>query len=453
MKMSASKLDIALLKKKLEGAVITPVSSEYSVAKQVWNHAFEKNPEVIAKCVCRDDVIRTLEFARQNQLEIAVRAGGHSFAGFGVSEGGVVIDLSGMKTVNILPRSGTVTIEPGIIGGELDCITQAFKTALPLGSCPSVGVAGYALGGGEGSLTPKLGYGCDSLLNVEIVTADGRLLTANKDENSDLFWALCGAGANFGVAVSLTFRLHAIEKVLSGHLKYPIHDASNVLGFIKDYAPTIPDEMFLLVAVLPCPGERMLDIGIVWPGEPSEGLRALRPLRTFIKPFEDTIEVRDYLDEQRAGFESPEEGVFCSRRRSGHLSNLTSTNIDVIVDHVSNAPSEECGINLVYWHGPWSSQPHDNSFGFRRVGFEYWIHSYWRPEDRDRSGRNWVDHFYADLAPLSTGAVYVNGLENEGEARARASYGDKYDRLRLLKRKFDPENLFRLNQNIEPATD
>jgi FAD/FMN-containing dehydrogenase len=148
--MPASKLDIARFRNSLEGAVITPASSEYSVAKQVWNRAFERNPEIIARCICRGDVIRTIEFARQNQLEIAVRSGGHSFAGFGVSEGGVAIDLSGMKTVNILPTSGTVTIEPGIIGGELDCITQAFKTALPLGSCPAVGVAGYALGGGEG---------------------------------------------------------------------------------------------------------------------------------------------------------------------------------------------------------------------------------------------------------------------------------------------------------------
>jgi Berberine and berberine like len=252
---------------------------------------------------------------------------------------------------------------------------------------------------------------------------------------------------------SLTFRLHPIEKVLSGHLKYPIRVLANVLAFIKDYAPTIPDEMFLVIAVLPYPGERMLDIGVVWPGEPSEGLRALQPLRTLLKPFADTIEVRDYLDEQRAGSDSPEEGVFCSRRRSGHLSDLTSASIAAIVEHGSNAPSEECGINLLYWHGPWSSKPRDNSFGFRRVGDEYWIHSYWRPDDQCRTGENWVDQFYAALAPLSTGAVYVNGLENEGEARARASYGAKYDRLPSLKRQFDPENIFRLNQNIEPATD
>ena len=182
--------------------------------------------------------------------------------------------------------------------------------AVPLGSCPSVGVAGYALGGGEGSLTPKLGYGCDSLSRVEIITADGRLRVASAEQNPDLFWAVRGAGANFGVATRLEFRLHPIKTVLSGHLKYPMRQARRVLGFLADYAPTIPDELFLIAAVLPYPGERMLDLAVVWSGDEKKGERALRPLRRFLRPLADTIKVNAYLDEQRAATDTPEDGEF-----------------------------------------------------------------------------------------------------------------------------------------------
>ena len=164
-----------------------------------------------------------------------------------------------------------------MIAGELDCLTQAFKLAVPLGSCPSVGVAGYSLGGGEGSLTPKLGYGCDSITRIEVVTADGRVRFADPQENPDLFWAMRGAGANFGVATSLKFKLHQVETVLSGHLKYPLRQAKRILRFLADYAPSIPQELFLIAAVLPYPGDRMLDVAVVWSGDEKVGERALRP--------------------------------------------------------------------------------------------------------------------------------------------------------------------------------
>lgn len=435
---------------RFDGEIITPVSCQYPVARRVWNRAVTKHPAVIARCTSRDDVLRSMEFARQNDLPIALRSGGHSFAGFGVCDDGIVIDLSRMKQSRINPESATVTIEPGIRGGELDCMTQAFKMAVPLGSCPAVGVTGYALGGGESSLTPRFGYGCDSILNVEIITADGHLLSANREENKDLFWALCGAGANFGVAVSLTFQMHPVDQVLSGHLKYPIRQASKVLNFIKHYAPTLPDDMFLVIAVLPHPGERMLDISVVSPGRPSAGMKALRPLRTFLRPLADTIEIRSYLDEQRTASDSPDDTIYSSQRRSGHLANLTSESIVAILEHVSNSPSEASGITMIYWHGPWSSKSRNNAFGFRRTGYEYWIHSYWQHANHRRGAQDWVQRFYSALAPLSTGAVYVNGLEDEGEERLRAAYGSKYKRLQNVKYKFDHDNIFRVNQNIIP---
>jgi hypothetical protein len=434
-----------------KGHVILPNDKRYSQARRVWNHAVNAFPEVIVQCATVDDIVRAIEFSRRHDLTTAVRAGGHSFAGHGVCDGGLVIDLSPMKRAEIDPRQLRARIEPGMLAGELDCLTQAFELVVPLGSCPSVGVAGYSLGGGEGSLTPKLGYGCDSISRVEIVTADGRLRSASEDENPDLFWAARGAGANFGVATKLEFRLHPIKTVLSGHLKYRMRYARKVLTFLASYTRTIPVELFFIAAVLPYPGERMLDIAVVWSGDEKKGLRVLQPLRRFLKPFEDSIKVNAYLDEQRSGTGTPGDGEYSSHRRSGHVQKLTDGLIDVIAEYTSNAPSEASGITMIYWHGPWCSKPHDNAFGFRRTGFEYWIHTFWKKATERSSAWEWVEGFFAAILPMSSGAVYVNGLENEDEARARAAYGDNYDRLSQLKRKYDPDNFFRVNQNVRPA--
>jgi FAD/FMN-containing dehydrogenase len=442
---------IAKLGKSLAGEVVLPHDKTYAKLRRVRNHAVNKRPAIIVRCANRNDVQLAVEFGRRHDLLTAVRSGGHSFAGHGVCDDGLVIDLSPMKRVQIDPAHEKIRIEPGIVAGELDCLTQSFRRAVPLGSCATVGVAGYALGGGESSLTPKFGYGCDSVVGLEVVTADSKVLTANAREHPDLFWAMRGAGANFGIATAIEFQLHPIETVLSGSLRYPIRQARKVLEFFDTYAPTIPSDLFLIAAVLPHPGERMLDVKVVWTGDRKKGERVLRPLRTYLKPFEDTITPKAYLDEQRSAFDVP-EGEQSSHRRGGHFKRLTDDVIDTITEHASNAPLEASGITMMYWHGPWCAKPHDNAFGFRRTGFEYWIHTYWqKPRDREKSW-DWVEEFYQAMEPLSTGAVYVNDLENEGEARARAAYGDKYRRLSLIKRKFDPDNFFRVNQNIAPAT-
>jgi hypothetical protein len=442
---------IAKLAKSLTGEVVLPRDRRYAKLRRVRNSAVNKHPAVIVRCTNQNDVQLAVEFARHEGLLTAVRSGGHSFAGHGVCEDGIVIDLSSMKRVQIDPAHGTIFIEPGIVAGELDCLTQSFRMAVPLGSCPTVGVAGYSLGGGESSLTPKFGYGCDSIVGLEVVTADSKVLTAKAGENPDLFWAMRGAGANFGIATSLEFQLHPIETVLSGSLRYPIRQAKKVLCFLDDFAPAIPTELFLIAAVLPHPGERMLDVKIVWMGEKEKGERLLRPLRKYLRPFEDTIKPKAYLDEQRGGFDVP-EGEYSSHRRAGHFNRLTEDIVDTLTEHASSAPHEASGITMMYWHGPWCARPHDNAFGFRRTGFEFWIHSYWQKVSEREKSWAWVEDFFGAMEPLSTGAVYVNDLENEGETRVRAAYGDKYRRLSLLKRKFDPDNVFRVNQNIAPAT-
>jgi hypothetical protein len=417
----------------------------------VWNHAVDLHPAIIARCAGPEDVRHAIEFARENDLLVAIRSGGHSFAGHGTCDGGLVIDISMMKRLEIDANRAWVRLQTGVLAGELELVTNAFSMAAPLGSCPSVGVAGYALGGGESALTPKLGFACDNIMRVEIVTADGAILHADADENQDLFWAVRGGGGNFGVVTAVDFRLHRVGNVLAGHLKYPIRHARDVLRFLSQYAPTIPDELFLLAAVLPFPGERMLDIAVVWNGDQGEGERALHPLRSFMKPFEDSIKSKTYLQQQQEGSDAPSDGDYSSCRRGGHLARLSAEAIDVIAEFASSAPSESSGITMMYWHGPWCAQPHDNAFGFRRVGFEYWVHSYWQEDGVREDSIRWVEEFFAALQAHSSGAVYVNDLENEGEDRARAAYGEHYARLAAIKRKYDPTNFFRVNQNIKPA--
>jgi FAD/FMN-containing dehydrogenase len=441
---------IAKLARALTGEVVLPSDGRYPKLRRVKNQAVNKRPAVIVRCADQKAVQLAVEFARRKDLLTAVRSGGHSFAGHGVCEGGIVIDLSSMKRAQIDSVHEKIVIEPGIIAGELDCLTQSFRMAVPLGSCPTVGVAGYSLGGGESSLTPKFGYGCDSIVSLEVVTADGKVLKASKGENPELFWAMRGAGANFGIATSLEFKLHPIETVLSGSLRYPIRQAKRILRFLDRFVPTIPPELFLIAAVLPHPGERMLDIKVVWMGEKGKGENLLRPLRTYLRPFQDMIKPKTYLDEQRSSYDVP-EGDQSSHRRAGHFKRLTQDIIDTIAEHASNAPHQASGITMIYWHGYWCAKPHDNAFGFRRTGFEFWIHSYWQKAgDREKSWA-WVENFFSAMEPLSTGAVYVNDLEYEGEDRVRAAYGDKYERLWLIKRRFDPDNFFRVNQNIPPA--
>jgi hypothetical protein len=446
-------IDPAAIRKLVEslaGEVILPHDKQYGKARRVWNHAVNKRPAIVARCANEKDVVRSVEFARRHEMLTAVRSGGHSFAGHGVCDGGMVIDLSILKRAELDPVDRRITIESGIVAAELDCLTQAFRMAVPLGSCPTVGVAGYALGGGESSLTPKFGYACDNITRVRIVTADGRLLTARAHEHPDLFWAVRGAGANFGVVTAIEFRLNPIESVLSGHLKYPIRQAHKILRYLGEFGLAIPDDLFLLAAVLPHPGERMLDVAVVWTGPKEKGERVLRPLRTYLKPFEDTIKVKSYLDEQRSASDVP-TGDYSSHRRSGHFETPSDDIIEVITEYASNAPSEASGITMMYWHGPWCSKSHDNAFGFRRIGYEFWVHSYWqKAEERQRSWA-WVEEFFAAMRPFATGAVYVNGLENEEDDRVRAAYGDKYDRLAEIKGKYDPDNFFRVNQNIKPA--
>lgn len=432
-----------------EGEVILPSDRRYADAARVWNRAVSKAPAAVIRCASNADILRSIEIAHSEDLPVAVRAGGHSYAGHGVCDRGIVIDLTLTKRVVVDPARRTVAVEAGVLAGELDDKTEPFGLATPLGSCRDVGVAGYALGGGEGALTPRLGYGCDNLTRAQIILADARILTTSDEQHPELFWAIRGAGANFGIVTAMEFKLHPVSQVLSGHLQFPFRDARSVLRFVSGFASQVPDDLFLIFSVVRRSGQPILDIGVVWSGDLKAGEQALRPLLSHTRPARNTIAIRSYFEEQRAGSNEPHGAA--NRRRAGHFEHLGVGIIEVMLEHLEHSSRDGDGITLMYWHGPWSSEPDDNAFGFRRAGYEYWIHTYWQDSAERSSATEWVDAFFVAMRPFSTGAVYVNDLEEEGESRVRAAYGDKYDRLAQLKARFDPENFFRSNQNIVPA--
>jgi FAD/FMN-containing dehydrogenase len=442
---------IQRLTNSIKGEVVLPSHPRYDSVRRVWNHDIDLRPAAVVLCTTEDDVVRTVEFAREHDLTVAVRSGGHSFAGHGVCDRGIVINLSMMRRVRLDVPARLVTLEPGVRGGELDQVTTAFGLAVPLGSCPMVGVMGFVLGGGAGSLTTKYGFGCDNMVCARLITADRAVVKASEDENRDLFWAVRGGGGNFGIVISLELRLHPIDKVLSGHVTYPIAKIKEVLQFLDEYVKDIPDDLYVIATVLPQPGPRMIDIGVVWSGDANEGKRILRPLRTFAIPAHDSIRVRPYVQEQQSGSDSPSEGNWASYRRAGHLPQLEPGALSVIANYAAAGPTETCGISMIYWHGKWCSPHHDNAFGFRRVGYGYWVHSYWQdPSDRAKSYR-WVDEFHNALQPYASGAVYVNDLGIESSERVRSAYDVNYERLARIKTEYDPDNFFRINQNIEPT--
>ena len=434
----------------INGEIVMPGDAGYDALRRVWNHDIDLKPAAIVLCKSADDVASTIQFAHKNDFPVAVRSGGHSFAGHGVCDNGIVVNLSNMRRLQIDVPARLVTIEPGVRAGELDQVAQAFGLAVPLGSCPTVGVAGFALSGGNGSLTTKFGFACDSLVRARVISADADIITADQDHNPDLFWALRGGGGNFGIVTSLEFRLHHVENVLSGHLTYPISRIKEILHFLDEYVQSIPDELYIIATVMPRPGERMIDIAVVWSGNPEEGEMILSPLRSFAQPTEDSIRAKRYLEEQQSGSDSPGHGDWASYRRAGHLPRLTAEVLDVIGDFARGGPTENCGVSMIYWHGRWCARDYDNAFGFRRVGYEYWVHSYWQdPNKREKSYR-WVDDFHALLQAHASSAVYVNDLGRESAERVRNAYGSKYERLAQIKAKYDPDNFFHINQNIEP---
>ena len=452
-----SESDIEGLRNSFRGTVLCPGDDGYDEARKVWNGMIDKKPALIARCAGVADVIASVNFARENSLLMSVRGGGHNAAGSAVCNGGLMLDLAGMKGIRVDLEGLTVRAEPGVLLADLDHETQAFGLAAPAGTVSDTGIAGLTLGGGLGWLAGEYGLTCDNVVSMDIVTSDGRLLTASATEHPDLFWGLRGGGGNFGVVTSFEYRLYPVgPMVLGGMVVHPFDKAREVLRFYDDFAAAIPDQMNTLGALMTSP-EGQLAVGILacYHGSLEEGEKALKPLREFGPPLTDTIGPMPFVEVQKMLDQAAQRGNQYYIK-SNFMGALTDEAIDTLVSHFANVTSPMSGA-FFQQLGPAANRvdPDENAFAHRNARYEMVEFGSWTDPGESEIHIRWVRELAEKMYPFSTGGVYVNqvGWEaEEGEDQIRAAYGRHYDRLAALKQKYDPSNLFRHNQNVRPRT-
>ncbi len=447
---------ISAFKSNLRGQMLCPGDGGYDEARKVYNGMIDKRPAIIARCTGVADVIATVNFARTNNLLLSVRGGGHGVAGNAVCEGGLMIDLSPMKGIRVNPVNQTLRAEAGVTWGALDRETQVFGLATTGGIYSGTGIAGLTLGGGIGYLNRKYGLACDNFLSADVVTADGRLLVASTSENDDLFWALRGGGGNFGVVTSFEYRIFPVGPVLGGMIIHPLDRAKEVLHFYRDFTDTAPDELRLdaVVGALP-PGPGIAFV-VCYCGPIGEGERMLRPLREFRSPVADTVAAVPYATVQTLLDTALPPGNL-NYWKSNFFKDLSDEAIEALVDHVSDLPalpSRVASMVAIEHLGGAISRVRekDTAFSHRDAQHSCLVLSVWKDESESEQHIQWARKVWDVMRPFLSEGVYVNYLgEGEGEGRVMAAYGSNYQRLAAIKNKYDPTNVFRLNQNIKPS--
>jgi len=440
------------LRTQLRGEVIGPADPEYDTARRVHNGMIDKRPAVIARCAGVADVMAALQFGLAHDLSIAVRGGGHNVAGKAVCDDGIVIDLSQMKGMRVDPGNRTARAEAGLTGGEFDRETQAFGLATTGGAVSTTGIAGLTLGGGIGWLQRKYGLTCDNLLSADVVTAGGRFLTASETENPDLFWGLRGGGGNFGIVTSFEYRLHPLGQVLGGPVLHPFEAAQEAFGFFREFMNSAPDEVSGAFGLGPLPdGQRAVFLFVCYAGPPEEGEKVIAPVREFGSPLEDLIQPMSYCDLQQA-FDADFPFGLKNYWKSSNLATLSDDAIETMVAFMESAPSLKPMVFVERLGGAVARVPAEaTAFGHREAEYDLIIAAIWGDDAEQEAHVDWARSFWEATQPYSTESVYVNYLSEEGEERVRAAYGgEHYTRLVELKRKYDPENVFRSNQNIKP---
>jgi FAD/FMN-containing dehydrogenase len=441
--------------------MILPGEGEYERARAVWNGIADRYPAIIARCRRVDDAIAALRFAREHDLVIAVRGGGHSVAGFSTCDGGMIIDVSGMRAVRVDPATRTARVEGGALLEQLDRAAQEYGLACPVGVVGHTGVAGLTLGGGMGRLERKHGFTIDNLLSVDLVTADGALRHVSDENDPELFWGLRGAGANFGIALAFEFRLHPVgPNVTSGAVVFPIERARDVAAIYRDMARSAPLHMHLGLGFATAPAGRVatpqleskatVAITSMHFGDQKEAERDLRRMRREIEPLVDTFAATTYLAVQRM---SDEEMAWGKRfyMKGAFLNELSDAAVDRAVEQISVSPGD-CSIGL-WAQGGATGIVAEDAMAFTGRGAAHWLgaEAFWVEKERDNDYVSWGRAAMAALKPFTRAGHYVNDVVEQGDDVVRGIYGDaKYERLRALKRAHDPDNVFRLNQNIRP---
>lgn len=434
--------------------------SRYDEERTVFNAMIDRRPNVIAKCSSAADVLEALAHARTNDLEVAVRAGGHSVAGFSVNDGGIVIDVRNMTAIEVDPNRRTVRTGAGATWGEFDLATQEYGLATTGGRVSTTGVAGLTLGGGSGWLERKYGLACDNLISVDLVTADGREVTASEDENSDLFWALHGGGGNFGIATSFEFALHEVgPEVLAGLLLWPGDAGHELARTYRDMAYTAPDEFGSALVFLTGPPEEFVPahlqgrtvaaVAFMWSGEISDGMDVVGPLRA-LGPAADLAGPMPYAEFNKMIDDPPGLGNYWS---GDYHDEFPDEALDTFVKYGFERQSPHTQQILFPWGGA-IARVSENATPLTHRQVRWVTHPFamWEMHEDSEPNIEWAKGFRRDIAEYTSGGTYLNFIGREGEARIRAAYGDeKYERLQRVKAEWDPTNVFQGNQNIKPA--
>jgi len=444
---------IEKLRTKMRGAVFCPGQEGYDRARTIPNAMIDRRPAVIARCTGAADVIASVRFGREHDLLVSVRGGGHSVAGKSVCDGGLMIDLSGMKGMRVDLAKRTARAEPGLTLGEFDSETQAFGLATTLGTVTKTGISGLTLGGGWGHLHANYGLALDNLISVDVVTAAGELLTASASENPELFWGLRGSSGNLGIVTSLEYRLHQVGHVFGGAVFYPVTKTREVFHFFREFAGSIPDELVIQTAAVSLPdGTPVCAVVGCYSGTLAHAEEALKPLRMFGTPIGDIFAPISYVQMQSLfdPFFPPGRYTYV---KSNFVRTLSDQAIETMAEYANSRPSPySFAPALEHWHGAAARvAATDTAFPHRNHSYNLMAWSNWADQADSEKNVQWTREFWHAMKPHLVEGSYVNYVSDEGEPSARAAYGPNYNRLVALKNKYDPTNFFRMNHNIKPA--
>jgi FAD binding domain/Berberine and berberine like len=447
-----SDIDITAFRSDFRGQVLEPADAGYNEARQIWNASISKHPRLIAQCSGVADVIAAVTFGNANNLLTAIRGGGHNVGGRALCDDGLVIDLSRMRSVVVDPATRRVRVQGGTTLGDMDRETHVFGLAIPSGIVPKTGIGGLTLGGGVGWLIRKYGMTVDNLVSAQVVTADGKVLTASASENDDLFWALRGGGGNFGVVTSFEFQAHAVATVLGGLLLYPRAMAFDVIRHFRDFMASAPDELTAYVALLHGPdGSPLVGVIPCYCGNISDGERILAPLRKFGSPIVDGIQPIPFPVMQSLLGPSFPDGNQNYWKSTLQLE-LSDGAISAIVEQANRLQSPLSVVAIEYYGGAAGRVPNEaTAFPHRHLPWDILFIAQWTNAAQTNMHRDWARAGEEMLRPFSQNAHLLSALDVESEDIIKTAFGPNLSRLATIKHKYDPTNFFRVNQNIKPG--
>ena len=449
------------LRQQVRGRVVTADDAEYDEARKVYNGMIDRRPRVVARCLDVADVMATVDFARESELDLSVRGGSHSVPGFGTNDDGVVIDLSGMKGTRVDPVTQTVRAEGGCTWGDFNHATYAYGLATTGGIVSTTGIAGLTLGGGIGYLSRGFGLSLDNLLSADVITADGRVVVASPRENEDLFWALRGGGGNFGVVTSFEYQLHPVKDIFAGIFFYPLEHARDILEFYRDYVETASEEMGLFPAFQIAPplpfipekevGKTFCAIVACWAGPLDTGEKELEPIGAAAPTAAKMVSPMPYPALNTA-FDPLLPPGLQHYWKASFATDLTDGAIEAHIANGPNVPVVNSTIHIYPINGACNRVPADaTAFAYRDAKFATVIAGMWPDPADNTENIKWVKDYYKALEPHSLAGGYVNFMAGDDQGRVKDNYKGHYDKLALIKKQYDPGNLFHFNQNIPPA--